>query len=167
MPTVFKCLISMCCCQQAQLPCETLRGHLSALLELCTCVFTVDLQICMKHLKLIFHACELYSLSAFGSVSKRARAARCWPEYAARVLHSINMPGCGSLFNQNINSQKQIFHHYKSWTLASFHAIERQPGSLQCQPVNSTEAQTSGSARGAFPLRPVKRSDPDTDDGLK
>lgn len=48
---------------------------------------------------------------------KRARAARCWPECAARLLHSINMPSCYSLFNQNTNSLKLIFHHYNVFRL--------------------------------------------------
>lgn len=75
-------------------------------------------QLFTKHSKAISHdfrpsSKSLGLLPSFHSRPECAQAAPFWLKYGARLLHSINMPNCCSLFNQNINFSKTIFHHYK------------------------------------------------------
>lgn len=78
--------------------------------------------------KAIFYAFRpssksLGSLPSLGSFPKRARAARCWPECGACLLHSINMPSSRSLFNQKSEFLKVDLPSLED-ILTSFHATK-------------------------------------------
>ena len=137
------------------------RSHLWAFMEVRTCAFTVCLSdLCKAFKSNILCFQTLVQMSRFtplGSFPKRARAARCWPECAACLLHSINMPSSRSLFNQRSEFLKVDLPPLED-ILTSFHATKMLSKQLIIiLSLSNLEAQIAPSSHGVLPLRLVNR----------